>query len=92
MGSNQELLNDIVSGQDHLTKAAVEYEKQVQKNRQWQAVNDRLRKAIDEKKWNDAALVLDDVLALAKALEFPPGLEQSYALAALADSSCREEI
>jgi len=79
MGLNEKLLDDIVSGQYDLTKAAVEYEKQQQKGRQWQGVNDRLHKAIDQKRWNDAAPALDDVLALAQALKLPPGLEDSYA-------------
>jgi thiol-disulfide isomerase/thioredoxin len=73
LGLNEKLVSDIVSGQYDLAKAAAEYEEQEKQEATWEMLNDKLDKAVNEKRWDDAASALDEVLKLA------PKLGDSYA-------------
>lgn len=79
MSLNEKLFNEIASGQYDLLKASAEYEKQQQEEGQWNVLNDKLFRAVDQKKWSDAASAVDELLKLAEIRKYPPRLQDGYA-------------
>jgi len=62
MGLNEQILGDILAGRFDMAKAAADYEKQQEKNQKWTAVNKKLREAMKQNRWDDAASTLDEML------------------------------
>lgn len=61
MTLNEQVLNDILSGRYDLAKAAVDYKQEWEVDNKFQALEQKLFLAIDEKKWNDAESVLNEI-------------------------------
>lgn len=78
MAMTENILTDILSGQYDIKKAAADYRQQKQDEARWDELNDRLNKAVDQKRWTEAGSTLDDLLNQAEALKFPPGVGDSY--------------
>jgi thiol-disulfide isomerase/thioredoxin len=62
MSLNEQTLEDILAGHFDITKFAADYEKQQQENQKWTAVNKKLREAMNQNRWDDAASTLDEML------------------------------
>jgi thiol-disulfide isomerase/thioredoxin len=59
MGLNEQILGDILAGRFDMAKAAADYEKQQEESQKWTAVNKKLREAMKQNRWDDAASTLD---------------------------------
>jgi thiol-disulfide isomerase/thioredoxin len=62
MGLNEQILGDILAGRFDIAAFAADYEKQQQENQKWMAVNKKLREAMKQNRWDDAASTLDGML------------------------------
>jgi thiol-disulfide isomerase/thioredoxin len=70
-GLNEKLLTDILEDDYDLAKAKAAYEKGQQEQVQWDELNEKLIKSVDQKEWEDAASVFDELLKLAETLKMP---------------------
>lgn len=73
MSLNEELLDQIISGQYDIAKAAAEYKKIAEENRIYQEKNKKLMDAVNAKQWDAAQPLLEDIL------KDSPNLQNSYA-------------
>ena len=64
MGLSEQILEEILTDKFDMASAAANYEKQQQENQKWMAVNKKLREAMKENKWDDAAATLDELLKI----------------------------
>jgi tetratricopeptide (TPR) repeat protein len=64
MSLTEALLKDVLSDHYDMTKAEAEYKKQLQVEEQFQALNGKLRTALDEEKWDAAGAALDKIVNL----------------------------
>ena len=58
MSLNEQVLNDIISGQYDLAKAAVEYKKELEENDRFQALQEELFSDVKQKQWDAAESAL----------------------------------
>jgi thiol-disulfide isomerase/thioredoxin len=68
-GLNEKLIEDILADKFDLAKFAAEYEKQQQDNQKLGDAENKLFSAVDDKKWNEAASSLDELLRMYPNLE-----------------------
>ena len=73
MGLDEKILEAVLADKFDLAKAAADYEQQQQEHQKWIAVNKKLREAMKQNKWDDAATTLDEMLKLS------PQLQDGYA-------------
>ena len=73
MALEEKTLEDILAGRFDIAAFAADYEKQQQENQKWMAVNKKLREAMKQNRWDDAASTLDEMLKLS------PQLQDGYA-------------
>jgi thiol-disulfide isomerase/thioredoxin len=59
---NEQVLNDIVSAQYDLAKAAFEYQREFGENIKLKVLEQKLSSALKQRKWDDAAIVVDEIL------------------------------
>lgn len=59
---NEQVLNEIVSAQYDLAKATFEYKQKFAKNLELQVLDRKLSLALKQKKWDDAAMAVDEIL------------------------------
>jgi len=64
-GLDEKILEAVLADKFDLAKAAADYEQQQQENQKWMAVNKKLREAMKQNKWDDAATTLDEILKMA---------------------------
>jgi thiol-disulfide isomerase/thioredoxin len=64
MGLTEVSLKHLLSDHYDMSKAAAEYKKQLQVEQQFQVLNDQLRRALSQKKWDAAAASLDEITLL----------------------------
>jgi thiol-disulfide isomerase/thioredoxin len=70
-GLNEKLLKDILQDDYDLAKAKAAYEKEQQEQVQWDELNEKLIKSVDQKKWEVATSEFDELLKLAETLKMP---------------------
>jgi tetratricopeptide (TPR) repeat protein len=73
MGLDEKILEAVLTDKFDMAGAAADYEKQQQENQKWMAVNKKLREAMKQNKWDDAATTLDEILKTS------PKLQDGYA-------------
>jgi len=64
MGLKEEVLDEIVSGQQDLVKAAADYRKEFATDLQFQDLQGTLNSSLKQKKWDDAQSALDKISVL----------------------------
>jgi tetratricopeptide (TPR) repeat protein len=69
MGLNEQILGDILSGRFDIAAFAADYEKQQQENQKRMAANKKLREAMKQNRWDDAASTLDEMLKTSPELK-----------------------
>ncbi len=69
MGLDEKILEAVLADKFDLAKAAADYEQQQQENQKWMAANKKLREAMKQNKWDDAATTLDEILKMAPKFE-----------------------
>jgi thiol-disulfide isomerase/thioredoxin len=77
MGLDEKILESVLADKFDMARAAADYEKQQQEDQKRMAVNKKLREAMKQNKWDDAASTLDEILKTS------PQLEDGYALTRL---------
>ena len=64
MELDEKILEAVLADKFDLAKAAADYEQQQLENQKWMAVNKKLREAMKQNKWDDAATTLDEILKM----------------------------